>query len=48
MLASILAVLAAATSTLAFPVENGNVTEFFSDLMSRSTPSGTGTHNGYY
>ncbi|KAK7963749.1 hypothetical protein PG988_010723 [Apiospora saccharicola] len=29
------------------PLESGNTTEFF-ELLSRSTPSGTGTHNGYY
>lgn len=47
MIASVLTVLAAVAGSLAFPLESGNTTEFF-ELLSRSTPSGTGTHNGYY
>ncbi|KAK8113196.1 hypothetical protein PG984_013722 [Apiospora sp. TS-2023a] len=47
MIASVLTVLAAVAGSLAFPLESGNATEFF-ELLSRSTPSGTGTHNGYY
>ncbi|KAK7996148.1 hypothetical protein PG991_015615 [Apiospora marii] len=47
MIASVLTVLAVVAGSLAFPLENANATDFF-ELLSRSTPSGTGTHNGYY